>query len=680
MMLSWSTFIFVPRIFPQPTIWMMTSHSMISSSSIITPWLFSMSPASCLSCSSSILYTSRLPSSPQCFLPSRVLVTSIFRPKPSSVNLVSTPFAPSHFLLIFLSSASPMSSHSHLWSKKKNFFYDGSQYLKSSSLSFLIIFLFQVFHPVSIASVSRVFYLHIPGLPHSSNPNAPISIPSSSKPSALPRNRVFHTLSRASSSSASLCTIILGSADLGSLVATSPSHRCLQAILRLSSHPLQASQNNLSCRVMPSKPMSPGVSASSAAGILSEGSVCSSTSWWSGLSTRTRFALCSSKLVFPGSLTLPEPSAFLALSTAWAGTFGCQLDRQNLQVHSRNLSILFFATRPAFRVVVLRIVGSFLVSAFAFVPSVVAPIGFACVGGLTLVVVPCGPTLVLCLSSHPRPPASSSVPSLESVNSSTLFLFFLPPAPPVWQDTFLPKHSAHASKCRPPLVRGMHGRFLALQRPHFIFLGSASTTTSAFFGTPFFPPSLGLAFGVLAGVIVEPSLTSLSPSSSVVISSSLRLSSSPRFSFISSRIPGIGVSTGIMVGELACSTRPSRLGRTAYTAICWLGISACTGVISPCVWCTVLFFPAPSVMSITGAHAFLSSSSSAISSPLQSHAMAAARASNSSMFPCHLVSLACTLIILDSCVQRPVLSSWHQSHQGLLHSSSTCLSCCPIAF
>src|SRR5882672_1006885 len=321
MMLSWSTFIFVPRIFPQPTIWMMTSHSMISSSSIITPWLFSMSPASCLSCSSSILYTSRLPSSPQCFLPSRVLVTSIFRPKPSSVNLVSTPFAPSHFLLIFLSSASPMSSHSHLWSKKKNFFYDGSQYLKSSSLSFLIIFLFQVFHPVSIASVSRVFYLHIPGLPHSSNPNIPISIPSSLNPSACPRNRVFHTLSRASSSSASLCTIILGSAELGSLAATSPSHQCLWAILRLSSHPLHASWNSLSWRLIPSKPVSPGVLASSAIAVLARFSADSSTSEYSGLSTQTRLALFSPPLVVPGLFVPPKLSAFSPLSIAWAGTF-----------------------------------------------------------------------------------------------------------------------------------------------------------------------------------------------------------------------------------------------------------------------------------------------------------------------------------------------------------------------
>src|SRR5882672_3414854 len=97
MTLSWSAFILVLRIFPQPTIQTMTSHLMINSSSVITPWLFSTSPASCLSCSSSILYTSRLPSSLQCSLPSRVSVTSIFRPKLSSVNLVSTAFAPSHF-------------------------------------------------------------------------------------------------------------------------------------------------------------------------------------------------------------------------------------------------------------------------------------------------------------------------------------------------------------------------------------------------------------------------------------------------------------------------------------------------------------------------------------------------------------------------------------------------------
>src|SRR5882672_9252791 len=145
MTLSWSAFIFVPRIFPQPTIRTMTSHSMISSSSFITPWLFSTSPASCPSCSSSILYTSRLPSSPQCFLPSQVSVTSIFRPEPSSVNLVFTPFAPSHFSLVFLSSAYPTSSHSHLWSKKKIYNIMTALNISSLHLSVSLLFSFPSF-------------------------------------------------------------------------------------------------------------------------------------------------------------------------------------------------------------------------------------------------------------------------------------------------------------------------------------------------------------------------------------------------------------------------------------------------------------------------------------------------------------------------------------------------------
>src|SRR5882672_6523277 len=142
---------------------------------------------------------------------------------------------------------------------------------------------------------------------------------------------------------------------------------------------------------------------------------------------------------------------------------------------------------PAFRAVVLRSVGWSVILTTTFLSLVVAPVGFACLGGPTLV--------MLCLAIHPLPLSSSSLLSPESVVSLALFFTFLPPVPPVWQDTFLPKHSAHTSSNRPPLVRGMHSRSFASQWSHFVILGSASMMTSDLFGTPFFPLFFGLALG-----------------------------------------------------------------------------------------------------------------------------------------------------------------------------------------
>src|SRR5882672_525825 len=119
MTLSWSGFIFVPRIFPQPTIWTMTSHLMIDWSSVITPCLFSTSLESHPLCSPSPLHPSHLLSSLQCsllsqvfdqlHLPSRTLFGQVWSPR-----LSPHPCSP----LVFLSSTSPMSSHSCLWSIK----------------------------------------------------------------------------------------------------------------------------------------------------------------------------------------------------------------------------------------------------------------------------------------------------------------------------------------------------------------------------------------------------------------------------------------------------------------------------------------------------------------------------------------------------------------------------------
>src|SRR5882672_7799801 len=105
---------------------MMTSHSMINLSLVITPCLFSM-------CSPSPLHPSRLPSSLQCsllsqifdqlHLPSRTLFGQVWSPQ-----LSPHPCSP----LVFLSSVSPTSSHSCLWSNIYIYIYNSSQYLKSS--------------------------------------------------------------------------------------------------------------------------------------------------------------------------------------------------------------------------------------------------------------------------------------------------------------------------------------------------------------------------------------------------------------------------------------------------------------------------------------------------------------------------------------------------------------------
>src|SRR5882724_2005268 len=89
------------------------------------------------------------------------------------------------------------------------------------------------------------------------------------------------------------------------------------------------------------------------------------------------------------------------------------------------------------------------------------------------------------------------------------------------------------------LVQDRHSWPFTQHQSHGTFLASAETT-SAHLGTwahpifSVFPLTFEPLFGHAAGALLSllPSLTSLSPSSSVVISSSFRLSPCPQFSLI----------------------------------------------------------------------------------------------------------------------------------------------------
>src|SRR5882672_6495187 len=96
------------------------------------------------------------------------------------------------------------------------------------------------------------------------------------------------------------------------------------------------------------------------------------------------------------------------------------------------------------------------------------------------------------------------------------------------------KHLAHASRGCPPLVRGMHSVFRILHRSQGVVLGSARTITSAFFGTPVRPVFFIFFFplAISAFRVVKISVSSLSPSSSAVISSSQGLFPLARFSLM----------------------------------------------------------------------------------------------------------------------------------------------------
>src|SRR5882724_6879174 len=100
---------------------------------------------------------------------------------------------------------------------------------------------------------------------------------------------------------------------------------------------------------------------------------------------------------------------------------------------------------------------------------------------------------------------------------------------------------------------------------------------AAFFGIPrlldegFF--SALWTFGML-----DCSVNSLSPGSSVVVSSSPCLAPSPTFSLTTIGPDLLGERTGITMGELACSASPLRVRWSAYIVICQL-LCASIGVM-----------------------------------------------------------------------------------------------------
>src|SRR5882724_6868986 len=98
----------------------------------------------------------------------------------------------------------------------------------------------------------------------------------------------------------------------------------------------------------------------------------------------------------------------------------------------------------------------------------------------------------------------------------------------------------------------MHSQLCASQWSHGLVLGSDNMTMVVFFGTPCF---LDGAFLPALRVLGIPNslVNSLSPSSSVVVSSSLCLTPSPTFSLMIRGPWPMGDCTGINMGELACS-------------------------------------------------------------------------------------------------------------------------------
>src|SRR5882724_2063718 len=148
-----------------------------------------------------------------------------------------------------------------------------------------------------------------------------------------------------------------------------------------------------------------------------------------------------------------------------------------------------------------------------------------------------GPTFkVLNLAIH-LPPLSSIPSSLlllwpdPLMSSSLTTLAFLPPFPAVQQDSFCPKQPTQALSSWLPFAQGRYMWCFGNTSSHGCFLSSAKTITSAFFSTPhqliftiFLFPLADHGFGM-----VETTLILLSSPSSMVVSLSLRLSSSARF-------------------------------------------------------------------------------------------------------------------------------------------------------
>src|SRR5882724_10419426 len=125
------------------------------------------------------------------------------------------------------------------------------------------------------------------------------------------------------------------------------------------------------------------------------------------------------------------------------------------------------------------------------------------------------------LLSSPSSSLSLLSPSFFAYFSST-DLFFLPPLPAVLQDTFPAKNSSQASSCCLPLVLGMQGWPCTSHQSHGFDLSLVNTTMVAFLGTPCCLLVGSFFFSFQAFGILESSVSSLSPSSSVVVSSGMR--------------------------------------------------------------------------------------------------------------------------------------------------------------
>ena len=130
----------------------------------------------------------------------------------------------------------------------------------------------------------------------------------------------------------------------------------------------------------------------------------------------------------------------------------------------------------------------------------------------------------------------------------------------------------------PPLLLGRHCQFWASHQSHGFDLGSDSTTTVVFFGTPCFLD--GAFFSALQTLgMIDSSVNSLSPSPSMVVSSSLCLASLPTFSLTITGLWPVVESTGITMSELAYSASPPQVGCSMYIIICQgsIGITGSIG-------------------------------------------------------------------------------------------------------
>src|SRR5882724_3450349 len=112
----------------------------------------------------------------------------------------------------------------------------------------------------------------------------------------------------------------------------------------------------------------------------------------------------------------------------------------------------------------------------------------------------------------------------------------------------------------------MHGRLCASQRSHGLDLSLDIMTMAAFFETPHFLDGAFFSALHILG-IPNSSVNSLSPSSSMVVSSSLCLTPSPTFSLMIICPWPVGDCTRMTMGELACSANPPQVRCKAYMVI-----------------------------------------------------------------------------------------------------------------